>query len=120
MTICRSPRLDGLWVRLSAVLRRAVVQELSSYNSIIRRFRNQLSSLCHSSGDSSFFWLMSLVAALLRDQLPPSFLEKPSGKLRQVWIAVRPDLFTRAGSRSDPYDGSTATKFDELLMPNTG
>src|SRR5258708_1140846 len=32
-----------------------------------------------------------------------------------VWVAVRTDGISGSGTQSDPYDGSTSTKFDALM-----
>src|SRR5205823_121264 len=34
----------------------------------------------------------------------------------EIWIAMRADALPGSGTQSDPYDGSTAAKFDALLF----
>jgi hypothetical protein len=43
-----------------------------------------------------------------------SFLILDAPKL-DVWIAVRSDHVAGSGTESDPYDGSTAARFDVLM-----
>lgn len=59
---------------------------------------------------------MPLANAFLRDGLPASVLDKTSGSPREVWVGIRPDLAPGDGTRSNPFDGSTASKLDNLLM----
>ena len=47
---------------------------------------------------------MSLIDALLLDPAPFN-----------VWIAARTDGIKGSGTASDPYDGSTAAKFDTRM-----
>jgi hypothetical protein len=47
---------------------------------------------------------MSLLDSLLLDPYPMN-----------VWIAVRTDSVKGSGTQNDPYDGSTAVRFDTLM-----
>ena len=65
---------------------------------------------------------MALLDALIEDELwmPSVFVgSPPTAALREVWICKRQDGGTAnifgSGSKDDPYDGSTDTKFDHVM-----
>lgn len=64
---------------------------------------------------------MSFLDALIEHELimPPVLVGSPPVAGREIWIAIRTDGGTAspfgAGSQDDPYDGSTATKFDKIM-----
>jgi hypothetical protein len=55
------------------------------------------------------FAALSLLASSMIHGAPKT---APAG---EVWIAVRTDGRAGTGAKGDPYDGATATKFDELI-----
>ena len=58
---------------------------------------------------------MSLLDALIEDEL----LATKLAPVKEVFIAIRTDGVTGDGTRDNPFDGSTAQKFDQIVAEHT-
>jgi hypothetical protein len=71
---------------------------------------------------------LNLLDALIEDELelPPTLSGIPLAPRREIWICIRVDgppdgqsdnpTIIGAGSRNDPYDGSTHQRFDKIML----
>lgn len=56
---------------------------------------------------------MNTLDALIRDGIAESVLAMPNN---EIWLAIRTDGVTGDGSRENPFNASTATRFDNIML----